>query len=119
MYILLLKWDSSKLQIATVLVHYELLLTFVFFKYTKRRAYMNDMNDMNEIYLKAANYYSVGAFLTLKEWKVFLFSLAMYEAAPVSLVKGISLHDWCHEGVMHSNALVTRLCNALRDGGRV
>ena len=43
----------------------------------------------------------------------------MYEAAPVSLVKGISLHDWCHEGVMHSNALVTRLCNALRDGGRV
>ena len=26
----------------------------------------------------------------------------------MSLVKGISLHDWCHEGVMHSNALVTR-----------
>ena len=35
------------------------------------------------------------------------------------LVKRLSLHDWCHEGVMHSNALVTRLCNALRDGGRV
>ena len=34
------------------------------------------------------------------------------------MVKRISLHDWCHEGVMHSNALVTRPCNALRDGDR-